>query len=110
MRNPPTLCGLQIIDRIDYNMEKTAEQTQQGREELRKAERSHRRSPAMCVVLSTCVVYHASVCALDTLCCAHRLCAPQLHAPALACCPTRRAPCGASCIASSIAIARTSRA
>eukprot|EP00277_Geminigera_cryophila_P006655 CAMPEP_0179417952 /NCGR_PEP_ID=MMETSP0799-20121207/7667_1 /TAXON_ID=46947 /ORGANISM="Geminigera cryophila, Strain CCMP2564" /LENGTH=212 /DNA_ID=CAMNT_0021191047 /DNA_START=194 /DNA_END=832 /DNA_ORIENTATION=+ len=36
-----------IIDRIDYNMEKTAEQTQQGKEELRKAERSHRRSPAM---------------------------------------------------------------
>ena len=38
-----------IIDRIDYNMEKTAEQTQQGKEELRKAERSHRRSPAMSV-------------------------------------------------------------
>lgn len=36
-----------IVDRIDYNMEKTAEQTRQGKEELRKAERSHRRNPAM---------------------------------------------------------------
>ena len=38
-----------IIDRIDYNMEKTAEQTAAGKEELTKAERSHRRSPAMSV-------------------------------------------------------------
>ena len=40
-----------IIDRIDYNMEKTAEQTAQGRDELGKAERSHRRSPAMCCIM-----------------------------------------------------------
>ena len=39
-----------IIDRIDYNMEKTAEQTAAGKEELTKAERSHRRSPAMSVL------------------------------------------------------------
>lgn len=40
-----------IIDRIDYNIEKAAEHTGRARDELAKADRSHKRSPAMCCII-----------------------------------------------------------
>mmetsp|Transcript_40224 Transcript_40224/g.95501 ORF Transcript_40224/g.95501 Transcript_40224/m.95501 type:complete len:308 (-) Transcript_40224:108-1031(-) len=45
-----------IIDRIDYNIERTAAHTGQGTAELKKAEESQRRNPATCCIMILTVV------------------------------------------------------